>query len=420
MASTFSAAEREAMREARIVVFEDRLILEAQPPVEDEVLEALARHCAGPLPEALVALWRTAFGGSLAYDLRARFGEHESMLSFSELFYPGSEGYKDLWGWIEHEEELAREVAEERGETWSGVLSALPFGGFEYLERLYAIVAPGREHGAVHVWSKGLPPAWNFRLHEDSVTRLANEVRELFRRLVLEEDPFESNGDATGVPMLEALDPLAKLGAAGRSASEKLAGLVRATVLDWRSAVADGSVKERATLRRLALEHAARMDDVELLTRLAFLGCDPLERLSGNVGVLEHALLARALKVARLLLDRGAPTKDALRYGAHAVDPELARELLKRGATVDEGTLIAALDAGHVDTAFVLMDALEQTPRSLNLAIRTRRAALDAEQTAKRLESGASGSDVVPAADYRARAARLNDFADRVDPTLRR
>ncbi|AKJ04967.1 Ankyrin repeat protein [Archangium gephyra] len=407
------------MREARIAVFEDRLILDAQPPVEDKVLIELAKHCAGPLPEALLALWRTAFGGHLSYDLRARFGEHESSLSFRELFFPENGGYRDLWGWIEHEESLARDAAKERGEAWPGVLKALPFGGFEYLERLYAIVTPGREHGSVHVWSEGLPPGWVFHLNEDSVTRLANDVRELFRMLVLEEDPFESDGNATGVEMLEALDELAELGTAGRTASEKLAQLVRASILDWRAAVADGSIEERPLLRRLALERAARTDDVELLTRLDSLGCNLFEKLRGNAGVLEHALAARALKVARVLLDRGAPAVGALRHGAHAVDPELARELLKRGATVDEGVIMAALNAGHVDTALVLVDALGHTPRSLGLAVCARQAALDLDQSAKRIEAGTLVSNV-PSADYRSKAARLYDFANRVDPTLRR
>jgi hypothetical protein len=45
-----SDREKAAAAAAGIAVFADRLILEAQPPVEDAVLAGVAEHCAGPLP----------------------------------------------------------------------------------------------------------------------------------------------------------------------------------------------------------------------------------------------------------------------------------------------------------------------------------------------------------------------------------
>ena len=415
---TLSEAERQALSEAKIATFEDRIILEAQPPIDDEVLQAIGRKCAGPLPHDLIALWRTAFGGTLEYDVRANFKDHEASFSFSELFFPNSDGYLDLWGWINHEEELAKEAAAQRGVAWPGALDALPFGGFEYTDRLYAIVRPGSDHGSVCGWMQGLPPAWIFSLHTDSVARMADGVRAFFRTLVLEADPDTGDENATGVRMLEALDDLATLGAAGRSAAGKLRDLVHRVVLDWRSAVVDGSILTNGVLRRLGLEHAARNDDIELLGRLASLGCDLSEALRGGAGALDHALTSGALRAARFLLDRGVPTTGALRAGAHAVDLELARELLARGATVDEHTIFAAVDAGRVDTALLMYEAVGSV-RSLQLAIRARERAAEAEQTAKRIEIGALISNI-SAAEYRAKAARLKDLADRVDPTLRR
>lgn len=88
--STLTAAELTVLRTAGIAVFEDRLILEAQPPIKDAALEKIAATCAGPLPDELVALWRTCFGGRLAYDLRATFNGIEASVSFTELFYPKS------------------------------------------------------------------------------------------------------------------------------------------------------------------------------------------------------------------------------------------------------------------------------------------------------------------------------------------
>ena len=101
-----TANERAALEPCGLAVFEDRIIYTAQPPIDDAALAAIADKCSGPLPGGLVALWRVAFGGALDYDLRVSFEEHEAVASFSELFWPGSNGYRDLWGWIEHEEEL--------------------------------------------------------------------------------------------------------------------------------------------------------------------------------------------------------------------------------------------------------------------------------------------------------------------------
>ena len=108
----------------------------------------------------------------------------------------------------------------------------------------------------------------------------------------------------------------------------------------------------------------------------------------------------------------------AIRHGAHVAPPALARELLQRGAAVDEHAVFSAVSEGNTDTAFILLDALGAEARSLGLAIRARERALDAEHSAKRIEAGTLWSNVTPA-EHRALAARLNDLADRVDPTLR-
>jgi hypothetical protein len=218
--------------------------------------------------------------------------------------------------------------------------------------------------------------------------------------------------------MLEAIDVVAGLGAAGRSAAERLRALVQSAVVDWRSALSEGSIAAQPVLRRLALEHAARNDDLELLEQLARLGCDLSERLSAQAGALEHALSTSSLRVSRFLLDRGAPVVGALRHGASAVDPEVARELLRRGATVDEHAVFAAVDAGRGDTAAVLLEAAGKVS-SLHIAIRARERAFDADAAAKRVESGELVSDV-PAEEHRRRAELLRALASQVDPTLRR
>lgn len=85
--------EKKALRGANLAVFRGRVIFDAQPPIKKAALEKLAKHFAGPIPKELISLWQTAFGGSLDYDLRVRFGDHEARLSFRELFFPKSDGY---------------------------------------------------------------------------------------------------------------------------------------------------------------------------------------------------------------------------------------------------------------------------------------------------------------------------------------
>ncbi|MDF5835431.1 SMI1/KNR4 family protein [Pseudomonas aeruginosa] len=208
-----SPAERQLLLAHRLAVFDGCVVYDAQPPVSAEHVQRLAEGLAGPIPEDLLRLWRTCFGGRLGYDLEVDYDGHRHPFSFSELFYPDSDGYHDLWGWIEHERELAAEAAAEEGRDWNGKLAYLPFGGFEYLERLYVCVEPGPEYGAVIAWSHGLPPAWAGRLHQDSVTRLADDVGGLFRLLSFEQDPFDAE-NACGVAdeLLEALDALEAAG----------------------------------------------------------------------------------------------------------------------------------------------------------------------------------------------------------------
>ena len=231
-----------------------RLVLDAQPPVDDATLAAVAERFAGPLPEPLIALWRTAFGGRLDYDLRVDLDGWDLPLSFTELFYPGSGGYYDLWGWIDHECGLAEEYQPDR----HGRLTHVPIGGFEYLDRVYLTTTPGPEHGAVVCWRQGLPPGWELSC-DDRMGKLAGNLAELFSLLRLEQDPWQTQEPETGHAMRDAVDELTASGDRhARSAADKLRSLVKAAVLDWRTAVDQGSIGGQRRLRRLALEHHYR------------------------------------------------------------------------------------------------------------------------------------------------------------------
>lgn len=351
-----SPAERQLLLAHRLAVFDGCVVYDAQPPVSAEHVQRLAEGLAGPIPEDLLRLWRTCFGGRLGYDLEVDYDGHRHPFSFSELFYPDSDGYHDLWGWIEHERELAAEAAAEEGRDWNGKLAYLPFGGFEYLERLYVCVEPGPEHGAVIAWSHGLPPAWAGRLHQDSVTRLADDVGGLFRLLSFEQDPFDAE-NACGVAdeLLEALDALEAAGEPGKALKGRLEVLLRQRILDWRPALADGSLAAEPRLRQLALAEAAQDGDIDLLQRLRDAGCDFAETLRGRGGVLEACLARGRLEAARWLLDQGvAVHQDSLQIGAAHLDAVLAERLLRLGAISDPNTVLLALQYGDADAARIM------------------------------------------------------------------
>ncbi len=179
-----------------IVLYAGRVIFDAQPPIEPETLDWVRSKCAGPIPQSLIDLWTITAGGSLDYDLTIEIGNGRHQFSWTELFYRGSDSYRDLDGWIEHELELVDEV-HDRAETISpNTTDWLPIGGFEYLCRTYVNVANDERNGQVGVWMYGLPPAWEGRLHEDSFAVLAQDLIQAFGLLRLEVDPRTASADA--------------------------------------------------------------------------------------------------------------------------------------------------------------------------------------------------------------------------------
>ena len=195
-----TADEEDRLRAYDIAVFEGRFICEARPAITDAERAAIEKKLSGPVPDELMALWKRTFGGALSYELYADFGSVRGLpVSFTELFFPRSSHYHDLHGWIDHEMELACDVAAERRERAPARLRMLPFGGFEYLDRVYVDVAPGPDYGTVWAWRKALPPAWNGPLRSDALTRVAADVRVLFRKLhITMARVVDPHGDVVG------------------------------------------------------------------------------------------------------------------------------------------------------------------------------------------------------------------------------
>tara|TARA_A100001391_G_scaffold19732_3_gene10859 strand:- start:3358 stop:3822 length:465 start_codon:yes stop_codon:yes gene_type:complete len=139
LSNTFTQDELQQLRKHDIVIWADRVIFEAQPPISEDALRDIRQRIRGSLPEDLLSLWRLTAGGRLDYDLRLTMQGNQEAISWAELFYHDSDGYRDLPGWIEHEQALAEEAAEARGHNWDGKIEALPIGGFEYCDRIYVV-----------------------------------------------------------------------------------------------------------------------------------------------------------------------------------------------------------------------------------------------------------------------------------------
>jgi hypothetical protein len=403
------------LRSHGIAIFRDRVILQAQPPITPAQLTAVERKLTGPVPPSLLALWQITFGGRLDYDLAITFGEHQYSASFRELFYPGSDGYHDLPGWIEDELALAREAAEARGEEAPEKLDLVPFGGFEYLERVYVSVRPD-EVGRVYLWAKGLPPSWKMDLNQDSVAAIAGNVAGLFDQLGLDENPFSPSADPTrvvGIEMVEAVDELRQKNA---RLADELQSVIVASVFDWRSVIAGGPFEDTPPQRRaqrIALADVALRDDVEMVELLLRHRYPVDPPVSGNNRVLSLALVHRAHRVAEALLAADVPLGDTVIVFAQGASEALIDKLVARGVTFDIEAVISSASSGELAAARRIVERGKPTGTSAGV----RKVALDrakqAEQNAEQIEAKKLHTNVT-AEEYRLQAQRLRKLVDAV------
>ena len=66
MSEFFTSGELLALREHGIAVFAGRLLIDVQPQMSDARIAEIEAQCEGPLPPALLDLWRLTAGGELA------------------------------------------------------------------------------------------------------------------------------------------------------------------------------------------------------------------------------------------------------------------------------------------------------------------------------------------------------------------
>ena len=391
----FTPDELATLREHGIVLFADRVIFEAQPPMPQEEIDAVQALCSGPLPEALVALWRETAGGRLDYDLSLEMNGNLEGISWSELFWNGSDGYDDLQGWIGHEQELAREAAEESGTPWGGKLTHLPFGGFEYTDRIYAVVEPGAAHGQIVAWKKGLPPAWTHALHEDSVNTIAPDLRGAFAALRLDEDPLAPTSDYfSGQTLLAYLDDRHEEHGLDFDLMDKLVTFYCRAVVDWRTPLAEGTLRHKPQLARVALRHAIGTDDARLVAELAAAGVAFDGPQQGSALATDVAVGQGAFAAASALVRAGAPVAaDALRNIDGQISPELTSALLDNGAEPNVAAIVKCAACGAPASAHLIADACAKAGIDVSPAFVAERDAmlLELETALAKMQGGKYG-----------------------------
>lgn len=356
MSDFFSSDELRALREHGIALFAGRVLLAVQPPLAEARIAEIEAACTGPLPDALRDLWRLTAGGELAYDLRAKMDGNEEALSWAELFYDGSDHYRDLQGWIEHEQECADEAAAEDGETWNGKLRYLPIGGFEYCDRIYVAVEPGPRAGSIVAWKKGLP-GWTHALQQDGIATIAPDLHAAFAALCVETDP-EHDEDSPGVRVLEYLDERVSDHGMAQTLADKLTAFYLRARVDWRGPLAAGTLLDFPHLAGLALQHALAHDDDALVQQLAGQGMRFDQPLRGSATPVEVALMQHAYAAADALLQAGAPV---IATAIHRIDrkpaPALVQRLLAQGAVADALGVARCVACGSPEAARLVAGA---------------------------------------------------------------
>ncbi len=361
MVESFTDEELGQLKTHKIVIFANRVIFDAQPPMTNEDMSTVESYCSGGLPPALKELWSQTAGGRLDYELTVRMNDGDEAISWSELFYNGSNNYHDLEGWIAHEKELAADAAAEAGEEWNGKLDFLPIGGFEYCDRIYVGVSHEKQ-GQILAWKQGLPPAWTHRLHVDAVGVLANDLHSAFELLSLEEDPRTAvSRFPAGESFLEYIEERIE-NDLPRELAEKLIEYFCRAQVNWEEQLQNGTISKNHKVARVALKQAIERDDPALICDLARSGVDLQSPVVGALSPIEHAVFCGRYFAAQALCDANVPIAKRILSDVHdAIPSQLVTSLLERGAEPCVDAMVMCAACGAMDSARIIMEACSST-----------------------------------------------------------
>jgi hypothetical protein len=389
----FSADELAQLRAHNIVIFAGRVIFDARAPITEAQLSAVEAACIGPVPPALLALWRQTVGGALDYDLSVRMNGNEEAIHWAELFGYGPEGYRDLPGWIAYERESGAGTDTE-GKTEAQKLSALPFGGFDDTDRIYAVTEPGAQFGHILAWKQGLPEAWPHVMHQDGLATVATDLEGALAALHLAEDPLDPAGDYfTGQALLDYLDERHGDHGLDLDLADKLVAFYRRALVDWRTPLTEGRLAQEVPLAaQIAQRHAIATDDAGLINELATAGLRFDAPLHGSALPTDLALAHGAYAAAAALVEADAPLgSDALDNIEGPISPELTQELLARGARPSVHAMAQCVAAGAPAAARVIAKAYEKEHGDLPQAFDSARNALLEQLQAALAEASSAG-----------------------------
>ncbi len=349
--------------------------------METADIAAVQAQLAGPLPPPLLELWAQTAGGRLHYDLRLTMDGQEEAISWIELFFNGSDGYRDLQGWIEHERELAMEQAELDEKEWDGKLSYLPFGGFEYCDRIYVTVKAGAQYGHILAWKQGLPPAWTHALHNDGIATVAPDLAAAFAALRLHQDPLAPTGDYfAGQSLLDYIDERVEQHALASALADKLIDFYRTAIVDWRTPLAQGRLALQPSLASIALSHAIGSDDAALIAQLAAADIALDQPVQGSALATETAMGDQAFSALHALIGAGAPVAPTILNNIDsAVPADLIQTLLAHGAIPTASAIAQCIACGATDSAQVIALAYAQQHDDLATAYDAAKRSLLAE-----------------------------------------
>ena len=378
---TFTADQLKVLHSHGIVLFANRIIFNAQPPMSDAEIAQVQRQCAGILPPALIRLWQTTAGGSLDYSLSLRMDENVEAIGWGELFYNNSDGYRDLQGWIDHEIGLGEENADDTGQLEKSKLEYVPIGGFECSDRIYVCVLPGPKYGRVFAWKQGLPPAWRHRLHEDTVAAIANDLDGAFAALSLECDPLQPVEEFfSGQHLLDYIEERVTEHGMSRELADALIAYYREAIIDWRSLLVRGEIKNDRRASRIAIEHAIATDDRQLISELASAGITFDHAIQGSAVPLEVVITKGALAVAAELLTQGASVPATILEEINdAITADLVADFLRHGAHPNVEAAVQCVSIGATDCALLIIDACRRKNRKAEKDFAKARAALLSE-----------------------------------------
>lgn len=371
MSKYFTADEIRKLREHNIVIYADRVMVNAQPPLSAERMKEIEAYGKGPLPAELKELWGLTAGGEIYYDLIVEMNGSLEPVSFNEIFYDESSGYNDLQGWIEHEIECAEEAS---GDEWDGKLFAIPIGGFEYCDRIYAVVEEGDEYGSIIAWKQGLPPAWKGALHDDAIATIASGLKSAFGCLFLENDPLDKSVEYNSAEGCIDYIEEAVLSGLSRTLADKLTGFYSQAVIDWKTKISNKTICDDKICTRSAMNHALKNDDASLMIKLASVLPSVDIPCRGTLRPLEAALQSGKFNVAGALIKCGAEVKsDTLEFLSGPIPKELLSEIIDKGACPSvenvvncaatgayESALLAAARAAEIIPDFTLQFANEK------------------------------------------------------------